>query len=234
MAIGTANLNLIGNSDRAQGNQTDRSITRRAPEYASDCTQSSKSLTSLNLDWKATKFIHGCTLKMRNKKMPHQYSNHCRWMLNLLVAIAICVFVDSESQAQSSNWQRYSPRQRAQIRSMPILQRPSRPLHFYGNAVRRNGGQRYDTNWPSSSVKHPNSWLATTPKPEQETTDPRLSTIKVSRLSNPPGATEDASKRPDSIELDEDRGKNAGGKPWFPTTAAVEYITSSRRALSTK
>jgi hypothetical protein len=27
---------------------------------------------------------------------------------------------------------------RAEIRSMPITERPSRPGHFYGNAVRRN------------------------------------------------------------------------------------------------
>jgi len=30
---------------------------------------------------------------------------------------------------------------REQIRSMPILERPSRPGHFYGNAVRRKNGQ---------------------------------------------------------------------------------------------
>ncbi len=30
---------------------------------------------------------------------------------------------------------------REQIRSMPILERPSRPGHFYGNAVRRKHGQ---------------------------------------------------------------------------------------------
>lgn len=30
---------------------------------------------------------------------------------------------------------------RTEIRSMPITARPSRPGHFYGNAVRRNQGR---------------------------------------------------------------------------------------------
>lgn len=30
---------------------------------------------------------------------------------------------------------------RDQIRSMPILERPDRPIHFYGNAVRRRHRQ---------------------------------------------------------------------------------------------
>ncbi|MDO4574906.1 MAG: hypothetical protein Q4D98_06790 [Planctomycetia bacterium] len=32
---------------------------------------------------------------------------------------------------------------RAAIRSMPILERPNRPGHFYGNAVRRRAGTAY-------------------------------------------------------------------------------------------
>lgn len=31
---------------------------------------------------------------------------------------------------------------REQIRNTPIEKRPNRPLHFYGNAVRRRGGRR--------------------------------------------------------------------------------------------
>ena len=30
---------------------------------------------------------------------------------------------------------------RAEIRAMPIQERPSRPGHFYGNTVRRRGGR---------------------------------------------------------------------------------------------
>ncbi len=30
-----------------------------------------------------------------------------------------------------------TPQERAQLRSLPIEQRPNRPLHFYGNSVRR-------------------------------------------------------------------------------------------------
>lgn len=56
--------------------------------------------------------------------------------------ILACVFFDNECvQAQQPGW---SPviiptgAYRDQIKSMPIEQRPYRPLHFYGNAVRRN------------------------------------------------------------------------------------------------
>jgi hypothetical protein len=31
---------------------------------------------------------------------------------------------------------------RKEIREMPILERPSRPGHFYGNTVRRNAARR--------------------------------------------------------------------------------------------
>ena len=34
-----------------------------------------------------------------------------------------------------------TPQQRQQIRAMPIDQRPNRPFHFYGNAVRRRAGR---------------------------------------------------------------------------------------------
>lgn len=33
--------------------------------------------------------------------------------------------------------ERYTPADRAAIRATPILERPSRPGHFYGNTVRR-------------------------------------------------------------------------------------------------
>lgn len=35
---------------------------------------------------------------------------------------------------------------REEIRQMPIVQRPSRPGHFYGNAVRRSAGRRHSPN----------------------------------------------------------------------------------------
>ena len=38
---------------------------------------------------------------------------------------------------------------RSQIRSMPIEQRPNRPIHFYGNAVRR----RYHREPPVAPVR---------------------------------------------------------------------------------
>ncbi len=36
---------------------------------------------------------------------------------------------------------------RREIRSMPIVQRPSRPGHFYGNAVRRNYARSSSGSW---------------------------------------------------------------------------------------
>lgn len=36
---------------------------------------------------------------------------------------------------------------RREIRSMPILERPSRPGHFYGNTVRRNATRGTGTSW---------------------------------------------------------------------------------------
>lgn len=35
---------------------------------------------------------------------------------------------------------------RREIRSMPIVERPSRPGHFYGNAVRRNNSRGTSAN----------------------------------------------------------------------------------------
>ena len=43
----------------------------------------------------------------------------------------------SNTNAQTVGLLPYPPQERAQIRSMPITERPNRPLHFYGNAVRR-------------------------------------------------------------------------------------------------
>jgi hypothetical protein len=60
----------------------------------------------------------------------------------LLALVLVCgCFDDACVHAQQPGW---SPviiptgAYRDQIKSMPIEQRPYRPLHFYGNAVRRN------------------------------------------------------------------------------------------------
>ena len=55
--------------------------------------------------------------------------------------LSMTVF-STEASAQNARRQRYSPEQRARIRAMPILERPSRPGHFYGNAVRRNADSK--------------------------------------------------------------------------------------------
>ena len=66
--------------------------------------------------------------------------------LTLLAAASILIFsmtvFSSDAAAQNARRQRYSAQQRAQIRATPILERPSRPFHFYGNTVRRNAGPK--------------------------------------------------------------------------------------------
>ncbi len=57
----------------------------------------------------------------------------CRAIFSFSIVIGFCSIASPEAQAQSAQ-------RRAQIRAMPILERPNRPLHFYGNAVRRNAG----------------------------------------------------------------------------------------------
>ena len=55
--------------------------------------------------------------------------------------LSMTVF-STEAAAQNARRQRYSAQQRAQIRATPILERPSRPFHFYGNTVRRNADSK--------------------------------------------------------------------------------------------
>ena len=64
--------------------------------------------------------------------------------MNRKLFIAACAFLllnvvsNGSAEAQLLSGQRFSAQQRAGIRAMPILERPSRPFHFYGNTVRRN------------------------------------------------------------------------------------------------
>ena len=54
--------------------------------------------------------------------------------------LMIAALVASACGAVSTAWARgYS---RRNIRQMPILERPSRPGHFYGNAVRRRNSRQ--------------------------------------------------------------------------------------------
>jgi hypothetical protein len=58
-----------------------------------------------------------------------------------LIALCVCVLAEN-ANADNGRRQRYSAQQRAAIRATPILERPSRPMHFYGNAVRRNAANQ--------------------------------------------------------------------------------------------
>ncbi len=48
------------------------------------------------------------------------------------------LFSLSDASAQNARRKRYTAQQRSEIRAMPILSRPNRPGHFYGNRVRKN------------------------------------------------------------------------------------------------
>jgi hypothetical protein len=50
----------------------------------------------------------------------------------ILAALLVAPFVAGSSTLAATNLTR------REIRQMPITERPSRPGHFYGNAVRRN------------------------------------------------------------------------------------------------
>jgi hypothetical protein len=50
----------------------------------------------------------------------------------ILAALLVVPFVAASSTLAATNLTR------REIRQMPITERPSRPGHFYGNAVRRN------------------------------------------------------------------------------------------------
>lgn len=54
-----------------------------------------------------------------------------------LFAIAFCLVNVGESSAAWFDMITTTEAQREQIRSQPLLHRPNRPGHFYGNTVRR-------------------------------------------------------------------------------------------------
>ena len=55
----------------------------------------------------------------------------------MIASVSFTMTCDSDA-AENGRRQRFSAQQRAEIRAMPILERPSRRGHFYGNTVRRN------------------------------------------------------------------------------------------------
>ena len=65
-----------------------------------------------------------------------------RLLLKAIFAAAVfCLFSGSSAEAQEPNWYPFAiarAEHRPAIQAMPIYQRPYRPLHFYGNAVRRD------------------------------------------------------------------------------------------------
>ena len=78
-----------------------------------------------------------------------------------LLAASLLAAVGSVAVARNT-----SNLSRREIRSMPITERPSRPGHFYGNAVRRNyyrnsQGARVNSNvWQGySQTPRQNTWV---------------------------------------------------------------------------
>jgi hypothetical protein len=66
--------------------------------------------------------------------------------------LAIAALVLSCTAAPTAWARNYQNLTRAQIRQMPILERPSRPGHFYGNAVRRSHARQME------QVPQRNTW----------------------------------------------------------------------------
>jgi hypothetical protein len=65
-------------------------------------------------------------------------------LMSVVLSISGALLV-ADAGAQTGNRHRYTAAQRAKIRATPILERPSRPLHFYGNTVRRNAQKSKST-----------------------------------------------------------------------------------------
>ncbi len=99
----------------------------------------------------------------------------------------------TSAEAQLLPGARYSAQQRAQIRSMPILERPNRPLHFYGNAVRRGGAAgsfysptptyRSAPTYRSSSSYPPTRVIRSSPSVRSYSSVPRSTSTRVIRSS---------------------------------------------------
>jgi hypothetical protein len=70
-----------------------------------------------------------------------QMKSTIRLVIGGLCFISLATLFPVESSAANGRRTRYTAQQRAQIRATPILERPSRPLHFYGNTVRRNAAK---------------------------------------------------------------------------------------------
>ena len=69
-------------------------------------------------------------------------------IVRYLVAVAV---VGATLLIGASGLARETTLSRKEIRSMPILERPSRPGHFYGNTVRRNAFRGAQFSGPSGT-----------------------------------------------------------------------------------
>ncbi len=78
-----------------------------------------------------------------------------RTRVGLLAAFAIVFLVCGQSETVANDW---SPvviargSYRAKLQSMPIEERPNRPLHVYGNAVRRAKARKYSNGGIASVI----------------------------------------------------------------------------------
>ncbi len=69
-----------------------------------------------------------------------------RRYLTLCLLFAATVFItqfsNSAAAGTTANSLQAEARRAAEIRNMPLLQRPNRPGHFIGNTIRRNHARR--------------------------------------------------------------------------------------------
>ena len=88
--------------------------------------------------------------------------------LMLLCVGVMTVVVSKPIQAEPAWWGRIvaRPAEREVVRSTPVLERPYRPLHFYGNTVRR----RYFRNWALPLPRDVRNGVAATVRRREVTT----------------------------------------------------------------
>jgi hypothetical protein len=95
------------------------------------CNQFDRSVTGMYFLIRIRLTLHSSTINMLRYRL-----------FAAILTISMTAFA-SPTQALEPSSPRFSPgviatpQERAQLRSLPIEQRPNRPLHFYGNSVRR-------------------------------------------------------------------------------------------------
>ena len=125
--------------------------------------------------------------------------------------------------AENGRRQRYSAQQRAEIRAMPILERPSRRGHFYGNTVRRNAATASSKSTVSRKPVATSSTFITTGKPQTRApVQPKAQTQAQAKSTTQP--------QPSAQEKEAVDGQAVSVEP----TVTARAVSSPVRSASTR